>query len=245
MLSLLYHRIGSGKYSNPPDLIQKHFSLLSQKGNIVLPGDPLQPYSLNFCLTFDDATYDFYHYVFPMLKKLKIKALLAVPVSYIIKTTDLDANIRLSVPHNQAMQSDIYKTKVPFCTWEEIHEMVESKRVVIASHSMTHQHLLTEEIDLQTEIITSKRVLEEKLNIPIRTFVYPMGKFNRSIHALVKEHYEFAMRIGNAWNRSWQNGNGLIYRILSDNLPRIDEPLRLKSLFSFTWFHLLNSLRGR
>ena len=28
---------------------------------------------------FDDGFYDFYHYVFPILKKLKIKALLAIP----------------------------------------------------------------------------------------------------------------------------------------------------------------------
>ena len=245
MLAFLYHRVGSGKYANPPELLERHLAFLASRVNIVLPGEPLPPFSLNVCLTFDDATYDFYHYAYPLLKKYGLRALLAVPVHYILEETELDPAIRLSIHYSAAMKGDIFQTHAPFCTWAELKEMAQSGHVAIASHSVHHQHLLTPGLDLDLEIVGSKRMLEEKLQTSVRTFVYPLGKFNRRIHRQVKNHYEFAMRIGTAWNWSWQNLSKMTYRVISDNLKEIDEQLRLKRWLSFSWFHFVNSLRMR
>lgn len=245
MLALLYHRIGSGKYANSPAFMQQHLSWIAQRFKTVLPGDPLHPFRLDVCLTFDDATYDFYHYAFPLIKALNLRALLAVPVHFIQEATDLEASIRLAIPYSSAMKGEIYRTHVPFCTWTELREMAKSGHIEIASHSLHHQHLLSEGLDLQREIAGSKQILEQRLQVPIRTFVYPLGKFDQAVHAIVKEHYEFAMRIGMAWNTSWQNWHGLIYRTLSDNLAAIDQPFRLYRKLSCAWFYLINSLRGR
>ncbi len=245
MLALLYHRVGSGKYANSPAMMEQHLTWIASRFRFVLPGDLLNISSLDICLTFDDATYDFYHYLFPLLKRLKLRALLAVPTKYIVEKTLLDPQERLAIPYSLAMKDGIYQNRHPFCTWEELREMVQSGFVEIASHSVNHCNLLAPDIDLDLEIKQSKQILEQQLQVPIRTFVYPLGKFNRPIHQKVKENYEFAMRIGTAWNFSWQNGSGIIYRVINDNMNSFDSGLRFQKKISYLWFYLLNTIRGR
>lgn len=245
MLAFLYHRVGGGKYANPPEIFEEHLIYLAKRYPIVLPSEKLRPFTLQICLTFDDATYDFYHYVYPLLQKLNLRALLAVPVYYILDKTDLDPAVRLSVPYSAAMKGNAHLTHAPFCTWAELKEMTQSGHVEIASHSVHHCHLLTPGLDLDLEIAGSKSVLEKKLGVSVRTFVYPLGKFNRTIHRLVKRRYEFAMRIGTAFNCGWQNLSGITYRVISDNLKEIDQHLKPSRYLSMGWFYLINSLRGR
>jgi peptidoglycan/xylan/chitin deacetylase (PgdA/CDA1 family) len=245
LLTFLYHRIGNGKYANSKTLIKKHLIHLAKKYNIVLPGDKINIFKLNICLSFDDGFYDFYHYVFPILKKLKIKATLAIPIKYILEKTNLNAQTRLSVSYKNAMKEEIYLNKAPFCTWEEIKKMQNSKLVKIASHSYNHLDLTNQNIDLDLEIIESKKILEEKLQTNIDTFVYPLGKFNEKIHNKVKKHYKYAMRIGTGINFTWQNINSITYRIMSDNLNTKKENLELKKFISYFWFFFLNSFRKR
>jgi len=245
LLTFLYHRINNGKNANSKGIIEEHITYLAKKYNIVLPGDKMNPFRLNLCLSFDDGYYDFYHYIFPLLKKLKIKALLAVPINFIVEKTNIDPNIRLLVPSQDSVKKDIYLSKAPFCTWQEIKEMHDSKLVQIASHSYNHENLLDDNVDLDLEIIESKKYLEEKLKAKIDTFVYPLGKFNEEIHAKVREHYKFVMRIGSAINFSWQNINSITYRIISDNLKSKTENLHPKKYISYLWFFFLNSFRKR
>jgi len=244
LLTFSYHRVNNGKYSNLQNILEEHLTYLAKNYNIVAPQDNLPFYKLNICLSFDDGFYDFYKYVFPVLKKLKIKALLAIPIKYILDETTIDPKIRLSVGYREAMQGDIYKTKAPFCTWQEIKQMVDSKLVEIASHSYNHVNLI-DNADLDLEIIESKKILEEKLSTKIDTFVYPLGKFNDQVHKKVKKHYKYAMRLGSAINFSWQNISSITYRVISDNLKSKNENLKLKNFISYFWFFFLNTLRRR
>lgn len=239
LLTFLYHQI-----KDPSLFFVKHLEYLKDHYSIVLPQDPISK-KITLCLTFDDATFDFYHHVFPILKKLKIKALLAVPVSFIVKETNLSPSIRLSVSSEDLFKDDIYKKKVPFCTWKELKEMVDSSLIEIASHSLTHPNLVNNPVDLTLEIIESKRILENNLNVPVKTFVYPYGKFNHSIRAFVQKHYSFQMRIGSSLNFSWNNFNGMTYRICCDHLQHEKEPMIYSRFFSYFWFYLLNTVRGR
>lgn len=245
LLTFLYHHIGFGKYSNSINLLEENLAYLSKKYNIVLPKDKIDFFKLNICLTFDDAFFDFYHFVFPILKKLKIKALLAVPVKFILDDTNIDQNIRLSVSYKEAFEKEIYLKKAPFCTWNELKEMSDSKLVQIASHSYNHQNLIDKNIDLDLEIIQSKKILEEKLQTKINTFVYPFGKFNKEIHNKVKKNYKFIMRIGSSFNLTWQNMNHMTYRIISDNLQMKDENLKFFKFANYLWNFLSNTIRKR
>ena len=245
ILTFLYHRINDIKYSNSDLMIEEHLKYISEKYNIVVPGDKINPFKINVCLTFDDGFYDFYHFVFPILKKLKIKALLALPIKYILEDTNVSPKERLSLSYKEATKDNNFINKAPFCTWKEINEMQASKLVKIASHSYSHQELTKDGIDLDFEIIESKKILENKLNIHVDTFVYPLGKFNEKVHKKVKENYKYAMRIGSALNISWQNFNSITYRIISDDLKTKKENLKLKNYISYIWFFFLNTFRKR
>ena len=245
LLTFLYHGINKGRYATVKEMIEKHLTYLSSRYNIVVPGDKLSFFKLNICLTFDDAYFDFYAHIFPLLKKFNIKAVLAVPIKFIQEKTDLKDSVRLSIPSYYAMKEKKNLKKVPFCTWEELKEMSDSEHVVIASHSFTHVNLMQENLNLHREIVESKNFIEKKLGKNISTFVYPLGKFNEKVHKMVKKHYRYAMRIGSAWNFSWQNFSGIIYRVISDGISRVDEHIRFPCFFSYLWFYLLNSVRKR
>ena len=158
----LYHRINKEKYSNSLDIMTAHLQYISQRYNVVVPGEPLHRTNTNICLTFDDAFFDFYHYVFPLLQKYGVRALLAVPVKYIQEQTTVPAATRLAVLHDDAQLDAEYQRNVPFCTWAELKEMAESGVVQMASHSFSHSAIRNDgSVDLDCELLASKRILEE------------------------------------------------------------------------------------
>jgi peptidoglycan/xylan/chitin deacetylase (PgdA/CDA1 family) len=217
LLVLMYHRIAQPELPQAAKLFQQHLAELSQHYPIVIPGEPLAKNQLSICLTFDDAYFDFYHTVYPVLRQLKLRAVLAVPVKFIMEQTTLSPTERLQVPHAQMMIDGGYQTSTPFCTWQEIQEMAASGHVVIASHSYNHLNLNQKGYDFQQEIAISRQILAAKTAQPITTFVYPFGKMNKDLHRQLREYYPYAMRIGSALNRDWENGgSGLIYRIDAD-----------------------------
>ncbi len=152
-----------------------------------------------------------------MLKKHGLRALLGVPVRYITERSNASAEQRLCIPYTMAMQDGFFEKKAPFCTWEEIREMISSGVVQIASHSYAHCNLTFPFVDLNREVIESKRILEEKLDQPITSFIYPFGKVNRPLHEFVMQHYRYAFRIGDAANWTWDCSIRPISRIKSDN----------------------------
>lgn len=218
LLTFLYHRVHTGKYSNTLKMMEENLRYLKENYPILLPGDPIPHLKTSICLTFDDAYFDFYEFVFPLLKALKIPAVLGVPVKFILDTSR------------------------PFCTWKELKEMASSGYVQIASHSYSHVDLTGKDVDLSQEIVSSKKILSEKLGLPIQTFIYPFGKFNRKVHCEVMKHYSYAMRIGNAANFSWSKLN---YRICSDRLNEKDELLKKRKLPQYLFNYMINRARGK
>lgn len=217
----MYHNINANKYSNDLELFKKHLIYIKNNFNVVLPGDELS--GKDICLTFDDGFYNFYEYVFPLLKSLNIKAILAVPTKFILDSTDLPKNGRLSVPHSETYSRI---ADAPFCTFEELKEMSDSGYVKIASHS--HSHVNLQECDnLEQELDLSKKLLEEKLAFECDIFIFPFGKYNDKVVSETKKRYKYLFRIGNGINKNFDGIKGLIYRINADNLK--DE----KSIFSF------------
>lgn len=228
---IMYHHVNSDDLplSNSDVMMKAHLELISERYTTIFPGETITNRSI--CLTFDDAYYDFYYYIFPLLKQYNLKALLAVPCAFILDDTDIDSKQRLSLKHE-----DIYKNYndfAPFCTFEELREMVHSGHVMIASHSMNHVNLIEEGIDLEKEIFGSKVVLEEKIGCRVDSFVLPYGKYNDAAVELAREYYSYVFRIGNALNPSWDGIGGLIYRIKGDGLKRPCSLFNPLSQFTF------------
>lgn len=207
-------------------MLEEHFMYIQQNFTTLLPAEQVQKNSI--CLTFDDAYSDFYFLIYPLLKKYKLKALLAVPSGYILKSCDASPQARMAFAHNDLFKN--YKLGT-FCTFEELQEMINSGLVEIASHSYSHINLLEKEVDLQQELKLSKEILESNLHVKVDSFVFPFGKYNKEVLQETKKHYKYAFRIGNAIQKDFSGINGVIYRIDGDELKTP------KSIF--TWKKML------
>lgn len=84
-------------------------------------------------------------------------------------------------------------------TWAEVKEMEQSGWVSFGAHTMHHPVLayLKEPAEVHSEVGECRRVLEEQLGHPIRTFAYPIGRFehigDNAIEAVQAAGYEWAV----------------------------------------------------
>lgn len=245
IITLMFHRIHDDSQNFDHEQFGRYLQYLKAHFPIVVPGDPLPDKGIAICLTFDDAYFDFYQYVYPKLQQLKIKAIIAVSAHYIVEHTTLCADERLSVPYPQGMQSHLYQTKVPFCTWQELQEMADSQLVLIASHGYKHENLADKNADFSQEIIVSKGILEKRLNTKVAYFIYPYGKMSRFAHQLVSKTYDYGIRIGSSLNQGWDQKRKMVYRIDADPLWTEMRPIDNKLIRQLSFKYWLNRLRRK
>lgn len=246
ILILMFHRISDRNDPSVYQRFERFLTELSQHYVIILPGETAPKHKLSICLTFDDAYADFYLYVFPLLQKLKIRAVLGVVPSYITTKTTYRAEQRLSletIGYNDAKTPEFY---AQFCTWQEIQEMVESGLVVVASHSMNHCNAKDEDFDPIIELEQSQQMLIENSGQKrIESFIYPYGSFQKKNHRHAQKCYRYLMRIGAALNMSWQPKDQLLYRYDADNLWKKEKAVSKSLLLSLGLKYLTNKLRGK
>lgn len=74
------------------------------------------------------------------------------------------------------------------CSWDELKEMISSGLVTIGSHTVSHAILTREEPNrCWKELAESKKVLEERLGVPVEHFCYPNGNYNGDVEDLVRK----------------------------------------------------------
>ncbi|WP_235678224.1 polysaccharide deacetylase family protein [Cylindrospermopsis curvispora] len=185
----MYHDILPQKqvfFDVTPEELEAHFQLLQQEGvtpispnwllahlrtGVPLPAKPV-------LLSFDDGYGGHYEYVYPLLKKYNFPAVFSV---YVKKMEGKTARSSL--------------------TWEQLREMAASPLVTIASHSVNHPRDLRQlsEEELSSEVIDSKRILQERLGIPINYFTYPEGKLDERVRArVIAAGYQMAFSMDDA-----------------------------------------------
>jgi len=148
-------------------------------------------------ITFDDGPENNYTYAFKILKKYNFPAIIFMPSRFV----------------------DTAK----FLKSAQIKEML-SKGISIGSHTQTHDYLpdLSREKQVE-EIVKSKAELENKFDISVRYFAYPVGGFSEEIKDIVKQAgYKAAV----ATNRGYDRFNKDVYELnrvrFSDKDDRID-----------------------
>jgi peptidoglycan/xylan/chitin deacetylase (PgdA/CDA1 family) len=240
LLVLMYHRARAGRHGNSPSMLDAHFAHIAAHYACVLPGEPLADDRLSVCLTFDDAYFDFYAVVFPLLKKYHLRALLAVPLVVVRESSDLPAATRIHAPADVNYAHPRYDG---FCTWSELTELAQSGHVAIAAHGQTHSRLDRDDLDLHVEIVAPKTRLSTCLGCPVDSFVFPYGRFSPEAIRQVNAHYAHAFRIGGASNHSWDSS--FIYRVDADELKSPTAPFSPLQLIRFRMRYYWNRLRGR
>ncbi len=240
LLVLMYHRARAGRHGNSPEMLDRHFAHVAAHFNNVVPGGTCAPVGVNVCLTFDDAYFDFYATVFPLLEKHGLKALLAVPVSFIQNEVSASRADRLGIESQNAFAEP---RRGGFCTWSELDELARSGRIVLAAHGYNHVPLNRDDSNLPLEIDAPAVLLRTKLGRPVDSFVFPFGRFNDASLAQAKAQYRHVFRIGGAINRNWDSQ--LLYRVDADAMAAPDAPLKPVRLALYRARFLWNRVRLR
>lgn len=170
-------------YHKTPDNFEQQLIALRDKGyttitmselNEIIRGRSKGP-AKPAVITFDDGFSDQLK-AFDLLKKYNMKA-----TFYIIIGGEL-SNWCIGAERKNFSCGDGYMT------WPEIINLKNSGLIEIGSHTIDHLSLPNQTLAVQRDqIIRSKKILEEKLGIPITSFAYPYGRLNDSVVSIVKE----------------------------------------------------------
>lgn len=158
------------KYKVSPEVLEKQFIYLRDKGYTVIPlgdlvsflekGEPVLP-EKPIVLTFDDGLDSQYENAIPLLKKY------GYPATFFVYTLTVG--------------------KDKFMTWEQVREVMQYD-ITIGSHTKTHAFLtkLDDEALLE-ELAGSKKIIEEKINTPVEFLAYPFYMQNENVQKFVKQ----------------------------------------------------------
>jgi peptidoglycan/xylan/chitin deacetylase (PgdA/CDA1 family) len=163
---LLYHALFEGKgnaekYAITTSEFEHHINYLSEKGfesisfDAFLNGYQPLPNKKYIIITFDDGNYSDYSSAFPILKKYDFVATFFVTVGRIGEHDYLD--------------------------WGHLREMIDGG-MSIQSHSLNHLFLSDLSKDnLRKELTESKKILEDKLSLPVHFISLPGGFYSQQV----------------------------------------------------------------
>ena len=204
---LMYHSVLEnpkrvGKYVILPDELEKDLIYIRDHGYTTITPKDLIAYRDNkaklpekpIMLTFDDGYYNNYSYVFPLLKKYNMKAVLSVVGTY------ADA---------YSKPSEILNNNYSHATWEQLKEMQQSGLVEIGNHSYNmhdwaarHGILRNKGEDLeyyqnilQDDLHKMQACLMQKVGEEAKVFAYPFGSVNKESRKVV-EGMGFSVTLG-------------------------------------------------
>lgn len=136
-----------------------------------LPGEGKPLVGHQVVLSIDDGHRSVYQTVYPLLKRYRMTATLAVIVNTL---SGQGFNYR-------PIGSSYYMTR------GEIKEMIDSCKIEIASHSLSHPWLTNlNSTRAWEEIYQSRTALESLFGVAVVTFVYPYGDMNLMVRRLVE-----------------------------------------------------------
>ncbi len=134
-------------------------------------GSPLPDKSV--VLTFDDGFVDFYSAAVPALLEHNFTATLYVATGF--------------VEGYSGWLTRCGEGNRPMMTWRMLQE-VAAMGFEVGSHSHSHPELDRCSIGtIVHEVSDSKHVLQDRLGVPVRTFAYPFGYWDKRVRAIVAD----------------------------------------------------------
>jgi peptidoglycan/xylan/chitin deacetylase (PgdA/CDA1 family) len=181
---LTYHSIDdSGSIvSTSLDTLKQHLaSLVSQRVEVVTPNQVAESMSpAAAALTFDDGFANFYTDAFPALSLSGLTATVLIVAGKCGERGDW------------ARQPVALKNR-ELLTWSKIREL-QAAGMEFGAHSMTHRSLPELPIgQAASEILDSKRAIEDRTGAAVECFAYPYGEYTRAIAQIVAENFRIGL----------------------------------------------------
>lgn len=188
---LMYHMISEpepGLHFNglrvSPHMFERQLRWLRQHGwksftvsEMLEAGDRLPGKS--FAITFDDGYADNLLRALPLLQKYASKATLYLVVERFERDWSVD---------RKAHHDDGELKREAKLSDEQVEILIESGCVELGSHSMTHANFIKLSTDeVMYELQASKRNLEKRFNVDIKSFAFPFGLYTAEQVGLVKQ----------------------------------------------------------
>ena len=228
---IMYHSIlkdpaRSNKYTITPAVLEEDLKYIKADGyetitisdliSYVYADKPLPPKPI--ILTFDDGHYNNYGYLYPLLEKYDMKAVISIVGSYTDKFSETnEANLNYS-----------------YLRWKDINELISSGRVEFQNHTYnlhdnTHGRIGAKKKKGESDD-EYKKILEEDINklqnefkentgyVPT-CFTYPFGGISNSSLDIIKElGFKASLSCEEGINKITKNPNSL-YLLKRYNRP--------------------------
>lgn len=125
-------------------------------------------------LTFDDGLRSNYSFAAPLLERYCLRGWFFIPCAFIGQ----DENSSKWANEHRVTYEQEAPDRISM-SWDELADLIKRGHV-IGSHTVNHQRMFDDvpEKIINEEIHDSKRILEEKLNRPIRSFCWVGGELN-------------------------------------------------------------------
>lgn len=156
---------------------------LEEAARLIERGERIPP--RRFVITFDDGYEDTLTIAHPIMRVFGFTATIFAVSGKVGETSSWDDSILESVP---------------LMTWDQLRECI-CLGHTIGSHTVSHPHLAEIPPDVAArELIDSRRILEEQLGAPVRSFCYPYGNLSEQVQQLVADAgYEAAVVNAGRW----------------------------------------------
>ena len=150
-------------------------------------------------ITFDDGYRNFGELALPLLTEFGFRATLFVPVDFVGKrplwlerdwtlTQPLLDDVGMSSEERRALEvSTTALLREPLMDWSELRAL-SSAGIDIQSHGAAHYFLTTLPLALVSDdLVRSRKVLEDRLGLPVPTIAYPYGDSNPEVAAAARD----------------------------------------------------------
>jgi len=124
-------------------------------------------------ITFDDGLNCFWHNALPDLLEHNYRSVIFVVTGFVGQKNHWDYYGRFNHCHH--------------LSWRELRQLIK-EGFEIGSHTHTHRGLTScSRRQIRFELSYSKKLLEDKLGVPIHYLSYPFGRFNKIVKRIVEE----------------------------------------------------------
>lgn len=148
-------------------------------------------------ITFDDGLYSNYRVAAPLLEQYGFTGWFFIPTEFLSTPPALQGDFarRNNLAVGQELLDPESQERLAM-TWDEARDL--AGRHVIGSHTRHHCRMVAEltPAQIEDEIVGSRRILEEKLQVPIRSYCWVGGESDTystaAARQIVAAGYEFA-----------------------------------------------------